>query len=191
MRTASVAGTTGMVVGLAMLTLAGCSKPGPVAAVEAPPPPPVGHIYPTMVAMPQGSARVRMSQTQRAAYQQAFNVIGLKSALMVGALTCDQRRQYDVFMTTFQPHILAEQHVMDSYFRRMNGWAGQSREDDFVTLMANNQSVSAQAQGADFCLNTSAEFTAVLALRNTRELDSFASTMTPQAPTTVASTSAP
>ena len=185
-------GKTGMVIGLTMLTLAGCSRRGTVAVMEPPPPAPVGHIYPTMVEMPViSSHRIKMSRAQVETYQQAFNVIGLKSALMVGALTCDQRRQYDVFMTTFQPHILAEQHVMDGYFRRVGGRAGQNREDDFVTLLANNQSVNAQAQGSVFCLNTSAEFNAVLALRTPQELDNFASNMTAKAPTTVASAGEP
>ncbi len=181
-------GKTGVAIGLTLLALAGCSKKAPVA-VLAPPPVPVGHVYPTAVEMPVVASRqIKITPAQREAYQQAFNIIGLKSALMVGALSCDQRRAYDIFMTSFQPHILAEQHVMDGYFRRIGGWAGQSREDDFVTLLANNQSISAQAQGSLFCLNTGAEFKAVLALRTQRELDAFASNQAPERPTTVAST---
>lgn len=187
-RTAWGLGKTGVAIGLALLALAGCSKKAPVA-VLAPPPAPVGHVYPTAVDVPAVSSRkIKITPAQREAYQQAFNIIGLKSALMVGALSCDQRRQYDTFMTNFQPHILAAQHVMDGYFRRMGGWAGQNREDDFVTLLANNQSISAQAQGSLFCLNNSAEFKAVLALRTPRELDAFASSQAPEQPTTVAST---
>jgi hypothetical protein len=176
-----------MAIGLTMLTLAGCAKPGPVVEIAPPPPPPVGHIYPTMVAVPAPTThRVRITPAQEATYQQAFNVIGLKSALMVGALSCGQQSQYDTFMSTFQPHILAEQHVMDTYFHRVGGGAGQSREDDFVTLLANNQSVSAETQGSFFCLNTSAEFKAVLALQTPQALDSFATAQPPQVPTTVA-----
>ncbi|NNM57569.1 hypothetical protein [Acidocella sp.] len=187
-RTAWGLGKTGVAIGLAMLALASCSKKTPVA-VLAPPPAPVGHVYPTAVQIPAvTSRRVKFTPAQRDAYQQAFNIIGLKSALMIGALSCDQRGQYDTFMTTFHPHILAAQHVMDGYFRRMGGWAGQSREDDFVTLLANNQSISAQAQGSLFCLNNSAEFKAVLALRSPRDLDAFVSDQAPQRPATVAST---
>jgi hypothetical protein len=114
--------------------------------------------------------------------QQAFNVIGLKSALMVAALSCDQRDKYDTFMRTFQPHILAEQHVMDAYFHKASGSSsGQKMEDNFITLLANNQSISGLSQGTAFCLNNEAEFNAVLALKTTQDLDGFA---TGQAPAT-------
>lgn len=106
--------------------------------------------------------------------QTAFNVIGLKSSLMVAALSCSQRDQYDTFMTTFQPHILAEQHVMDSYFRRIGGHYGQAREDDYVTLLANSQSETGIAQGAVTCQNDLAMFKQVLALTTPAELDQFA-----------------
>ncbi len=176
-----------MAVGLTMLTLAGCAKPEPVVEIAPPPPPPVGHVYPTMVAVPApASHRIKITPAQEVTYQQAFNVIALKSALMVGALSCGQQRQYDAFMTNFQPHVLAAQHVMDGYFHRVGGRAGQSREDDFVTLLANNQSVSAETQGSFFCLNTSAEFKAVLALRTPQALDSFATDQPPAVPATVA-----
>ena len=110
----------------------------------------------------------------RSAEQQAFNIIGLKSSLMVAALSCSQRDQYDTFMTEFQPHILAEQHVMDSYFRRTGGHYGQAREDDYVTLLANSQSEAGITEGAVTCKNDSQMFQQVLALKTTTDLDQFA-----------------
>ena len=107
--------------------------------------------------------------------QMAFNIIGLKSSLMVAALSCSQRDQYDTFMTTFQPHILAEQHVMDGYFRRTGGHYGQAREDDYVTLLANSQSETGIAEGAVTCQNDMAMFKQVLALTTPAALDQFAS----------------
>jgi hypothetical protein len=166
-------------MGLAMLALSSCAKHPPVV-VEAPPAP-VGHIYQTLVAVPPPTyRRMRITPEEAEQLQQAFNIIGLKSALMVGALSCNQQSRYDTFMTTFQPHILAEQHVMDAYFRRM-GRYGQTNEDTFVTLLANNQSVTGIAQGSIFCLNNSAEFDAVLALKTPESLDSFVTDQSPDA----------
>ncbi len=108
--------------------------------------------------------------------QKAFEVIGLKSSLMVAALSCSQRDQYDSFMTAFQPHILAEQHVMDSYFRRTGGHYGQSREDDYVTLLANSQSEAGINQGAVTCKADMQIFQQVLALKTNTDLDQFAAT---------------
>jgi hypothetical protein len=173
-------------MGLALLAMSACSKPPAVAVVAPPPPAPVGHIYPTLVPVPPpASKRVKLTAAQQADLQQAFNVIGLKSALMVGALSCNQQDKYDVFMRQFQPHILAEQHVMDAYFHRMGGY-GQSSEDTFVTLLANNQSVSGIAEGAVFCLNNEAEFRAVLALKTPSDLDAFVTNQSPNSNTTVA-----
>ncbi len=155
--------------------LAGCAKP-PVVAV-APPPAPVGHAYHVLAQVPVTTRR--MTPVQKAEIQQAFNVIALKSSLMVAALSCNQQSQYDAFMTSFQPHVLEEQHVMDAYFKRFGGRSGQSREDEFVTLLANNQSVGGIAQGKVFCLNNEAEFHEVLALRSPTDLDSY---VTDQAP---------
>jgi len=110
----------------------------------------------------------------RPAEQQAFNIIGLKSSLMVGALSCSERDQYDAFMTAFQPHILAEQHIMDSYFRRTGGHYGQDREDDYVTLLANSQSENGIAEGAAFCSQEASVFKQVLALQTVAGLDQYA-----------------
>jgi hypothetical protein len=171
------------VIGLA--GLAACSKPAPVAYVP-PPPPPVGHTFQVMVEVPPPVRHIRITAAQQQEYQQAFNVIALKSALMVGALTCNQQQQYDQFMTAFQPHILDEQHVMDLYFRRSSGYYGQSKEDTYVTLLANNQSVGGEQQGAVFCLNNSAEFKAVLALNTPEQLDNFVTDLSPDAPVVMA-----
>ncbi len=112
--------------------LGGCAQPAPVVYAP-PPPPPVGHPYQVMVNVPPPVRHIRFTAEQQQEYQQAFNVIALKSALMVAALTCNQQDQYDQFMNTFQPHVLAEQHMMDAYFRRSSGYNGQAKEDDFVT----------------------------------------------------------
>jgi hypothetical protein len=105
---------------------------------------------------------------------------------MVAALTCGQQDQYDKFMTTFQPHVFAEQQVMDAYFKRIGGYYGRAKEDDFVTLLANNQSVNGIGQGGMFCLNNTAEYKAVLALKTYGDLDNFVTDLPPDAPAVAA-----
>jgi hypothetical protein len=175
----------GLTTGLALLALTSCNRHPPVEAMA--PPPPVGHIYRTEVAVPPPvSPRIHFTASEEQQVQQAFNVISLKSALMVAALSCGDQAKYDAFMTKFQPHILAEQRVMDAYFYKASGpYSGRKMEDNFVTLLANNQSVSGIAQGRTFCLNSQAEYTAVTALRTPQELNSF---VTDQPPGALAST---
>lgn len=177
----------GMLLGIGLAaSLAGCAKPPPAVVMAPPPPPPVGHPYQVMVEVPAPTRHIRITDAQRQEVQQAFNVIALKSALMVAALSCNQQDQYDQFMTVFQPHVLAEQHVMDAYFKRSSGYYGQAKEDDFVTLLANNQSVSGISQGSMFCVNNSAEYKAVLALKSPSDLDNFVTDLPPDAPAVAA-----
>jgi hypothetical protein len=174
--------------GLALLT-ACAGKPKPQTAMA--PAVPVGHVYAVAVTVPPPvSPRIHFTASQQVANQQAFNVIGLKSALMVAALTCQQQQEYDRFMGKFQPHVLAAQHVMDSYFRKASGrYSGQAMEDQYVTGLANDQTISGQAQGSLFCINSEAEFKAVLALNSDTALDQFVTAAPPAA--VVASNAAP
>jgi hypothetical protein len=164
---------TGLVTGLALLTLTSCNRHPPVEAVA--PPQPVGHVYATQVAVPPPvSARIHFTDSQEEQAQQAFNVISLKSALMVAALSCEDQAKYDAFMSAFQPYILTEQHVMDAYFYKASGpYSGRQMEDNFITLLANNQSISGIGQGRTFCLNSQAEYTAVSAMKTPDQLDRF------------------
>ena len=178
-------------LGTAALLLAGCSKTGPNTAYAPPEAPAlVGHVFTVAVDVPPPvSPRIKFTPTQQKQAQQAFNVVGLKSALMVAALSCGERDQYDAFMISFQPHILAAQHVMDAYFRKASGpYSGQKMEDSFVTQLANNQSDTGMAQGARFCLNNAAEFNAVLALKTPQALDGFVTDEPPEAAAQFAST---
>jgi hypothetical protein len=137
---------------------------------------------------PPVSPRIRFSAADAEQIQQAFNVVGLKSALMVAALSCNEQDQYDDFMNSFHPHILAAQHTMDAYFRKASGpYSGQKMEDAFVTLLANNQSDQGIAEGSDFCLNNAAEFNAVLTLKTPTDLDRFVTDQAPPGASTVAS----
>jgi len=166
--------------------LAGCAKPPPPPPVVALPPAPVGHVYPTLVDVPPAPRYVRMTLEQRQDLQQAFNVIGLKSALMVGALSCGQQDEYDAFMNMYHPLVLDDQHAVDAYFRKIGGrYAGQTKEDAFVTLLANNQTMGGIGQGGVFCLNNEAEFKTVMSLGTPDALEAFVTDNTPEGPVTM------
>lgn len=183
-----VYGKVALGMGTAALILAGCTKPAPKVVVS--PVMPVGHVYAVAVDVPPPvSPKIKFTPQQQADIQQAFNVVGLKSALMVAALTCSQQDQYDAFMHSFQPYVLEAQHTVDAYFHKASGrYSGQKMEDTFITLLANNQSVAGIAQGQVFCLNNQAEFKAVLAIQTPQQLDSF---VTDEPPTSQMASAAP
>jgi hypothetical protein len=162
-----------------LLALAGCAQPPPPPAPPPPPPPPVGHVYSTLVAPPLPVSRyVKFTPQQALDYQQAFNVIGLKSALMVGALSCQQQDRYDAFMGEFRPHVAESMGMLDTYFRRIYGATWRTREDAFVTLLANNQTMTGIGKST-FCLDNAAEFDAVMKLHAAAELDAFVTDTAP------------
>lgn len=105
---------------------------------------------------------------------EALNIIGLKSTLMVSALTCNQRSQYDRFMNRFHPYILREQHMLDAYFRQKHGRAFHHYEDSYVTDLANVQSTAGIRQGTNFCESSQRLYDQVLNLDTQSELTRFA-----------------
>lgn len=117
-----------------------------------------------------GNAFACMSPTN----QEALEIAGLKSSLMVSALTCNQRSQYDAFMTRFQPFVLHEQHVMDAYFRQQHGRAFRHYEDSYVTDLANVQSTAGTYLGTNFCPASETLFSKVLSAKTQDELVAFA-----------------
>lgn len=178
-RKAMVIGKTALAISAAALLLTGCAKH--VATTGGQANVAVGHTYPVAVNVPPPVfPSIRFSPADKTNIQQAFNVVGLKSALMVAALSCSEQPQYDAFMHRFQPHILAAQHTIDAYFYKASGpYSGRKMEDSFVTNLANNQSVSGIAQGQQYCLNSQAEFNAVLALQTNQQLDRFVTNQPP------------
>ena len=105
--------------------------------------------------------------------EQALDVLGLKSSLMVAALACHQHSRYNQFMLRFQPHVLAAQEQVDRFFRRRYGASSRSYEDSYVTSLANVQSIAGIREGIDYCDQTISLFNHVLALQTVSGLDQF------------------
>lgn len=78
----------------------------------------------------------------------------LQSELMVAALTCDYRADYNNFVTRFQPVLSKQGDALRTYFRRVNGAAAVKSLDSFVTQMANSASKLSREQGRLFCQDT-------------------------------------
>jgi hypothetical protein len=122
----------------------------------------------TMMVSGNASACVNSTNTK------ALDVVGLKSALMVSALACDQRNEYNQFMTRFQPNVLHAQHVVDAFFRAQHGRFFHRYEDRYVTNVANVQSSAGISQGTDFCNHSIALFGRVLSLKSAVAMEKFA-----------------
>jgi len=105
----------------------------------------------------------------------AFDVAGLKSKLMVTALTCNLQDRYNEFVQRFRTDLMSHERALHAYFSRAFGGRAQHEHDDYVTSLANTQSQSGIRQGTLFCQQNAGIFTEVLALTKGAELASYAS----------------
>lgn len=106
--------------------------------------------------------------------QQAFDLVALKTALMVVATTCDNREQYNNFVRRYQPKLVETDRSLSGYFKSHYGNRGQQEYDRYATDLANSQSRFGLAQGGDFCARNAALFTEVMALPSPTDLPSYA-----------------
>ena len=107
------------------------------------------------------------------AEQPVFDIEALKSEMMVLATDCHADAGYNAFMERFHPELLANEHALDAYFRRLYGRRGQTEHDSFITNLANAQSEAGLRQGTDFCPRNAVLFQEALTVHS-NELPAFA-----------------
>jgi len=94
----------------------------------------------------------------------AFGVAGLKTHLMVVALSCSQQDRYNEFVHRYQGELVSHERALHGYFGRAYGGRAQSMHDDYITNLANTQSQSGIHQGTLFCRQNVGMFDEVMAL---------------------------
>jgi len=105
---------------------------------------------------------------------EAFDVQGLKSELMVTALSCSQQDRYNAFVAKFRAHLTAEEDRLNSWFRTTYGRSAQREHDDYITQLANVQSEKSLTSGTAFCNQRTAMFDEVLVLEDAADLSAYA-----------------
>jgi hypothetical protein len=115
-----------------------------------------------------------MPQCPDAADQAAFEMVALKTALMVVATTCDAGDKYNAFVRRYQPNLVDTDRSLSSYFKRHYGARGQQEYDRYATDLANTQSRGGLTQGTDFCARSAALFDEVMALPTATHLAPYA-----------------
>lgn len=118
--------------------------------------------------------------------QGAFDTAALKSELMVVALTCDQRGQYNNFVQRFRPDLTREERALDGWFGRAYGKRARQAHDDYITNLANSESQHGLQRGTLFCTEHAKLFPTVLGLRGANELVDFAAHRPQPQPITLA-----
>ena len=110
----------------------------------------------------------------RSADKTAFDVAGLKSQLMVTALTCNAQDRYNAFIVRYQPELRVQEKALNAYFARSFGRRAQQEHDSYITNLANAQSEIGLRRGTLFCRENVGLFDEVLTLPKGVDLASFA-----------------
>jgi hypothetical protein len=122
----------------------------------------------------------------------AFDIAGLKSKLMVTALTCNQQERYNEFVQRFRSDLMTHDRALHAYFARAFGGGRAVREhDDYITNLANTQSQSGIRQGTLFCQQTVGIFNEVMALQKGADLPVYAASKALPQPIEVVACPAP
>ena len=104
----------------------------------------------------------------------AFDVAGLKSELMVTALSCGEHDKYNSFIRKFNPDLLAEEAALNKYFSRAFGRTAQKAHDDYITQLANVQADRGLSAGVAFCEQRRSMFDEVASLDSANDLVEYA-----------------
>jgi hypothetical protein len=116
--------------------------------------------------------------------QAALDIAGLRTQLMVTALTCGAQARYNAFILRYKPEMAAQERVADNYFSHSYGRSGQTRHDEYMTQLANGKSKAGLSQGNRFCDYNVGMFDEVMALKSGRELQEYAAGRSTAAPAT-------
>jgi hypothetical protein len=110
----------------------------------------------------------------RPADKTAFDVAGLKTQLMVTAITCEATERYNAFIVRYRSDLVAQEKVLTGYFRRNFGSRAQAQHDDYITSLANTRSQEGLKSGTAFCSQNVSLFDDVMKVRGGVELADFA-----------------
>ena len=126
----------------------------------------IGAMVATTPALAQDLCKTTRSAT-------AVAVRTLQSDLMVAALSCQVKSQYNVFATQFKDPLVQNGKVLKAEFDRRFGGQATKRLTTYVTELANQASQRMSTKGSNYCAEVSALFATVLALPPA-ELGAFA-----------------
>jgi hypothetical protein len=134
----------------------------------------MSRLFATLVATALLAPGMAMASCLKPYEGTAINVAGLKSQLMVTALSCDTRDRYNSFVMSFRPTLQREDTALNSYFLHHYGRSWRSEHDDYITQLANVQSENGIREGTSFCQENVGLFDEVLALHTAKQLMDFA-----------------
>ena len=97
----------------------------------------------------------------------------LQTTLMVAALSCGHRDNYNKFVTKFMSALQHHGHVIRSDFHRRYGAGGKKKLNKYVTALANEASQRSNADFDAFCVDAGQLYKSLI-VKKPKELGPFA-----------------
>lgn len=86
----------------------------------------------------------------------SIQVRKLQTKMMVAALSCDMRSEYNTFVTTYRPELTRHGTDLQTHFSRNFGNSHKKQLNSFVTSLANEASAASLADHAGYCAEVAA-----------------------------------
>lgn len=93
----------------------------------------------------------------------SLTVRALQSRLMVAALSCSARDDYNRFVHRYTPHLADHATSMRKWFRKLHGRGHKREVNRFVTRLANDASMLSIRNRPQFCAQSQDALSALLA----------------------------
>ena len=103
----------------------------------------------------------------RPAEQAAVQMRLVQTDLMVAALSCNRKSDYNVFAVRYRDELISGGRTLRALFARVHGKRAHSRLNSYITRLANNASMQS-LQSNDYCSRMGKLFDGVLAAGPTR-----------------------
>lgn len=128
----------------------------------------------TIVAVGLLTSNLAAAQCAKTVEKTAFDVTGLKSQLMVTAISCHAQDRYNAFVMRFRSDLVSFEKSLNSYFGRTFGRRATQEHDDYITSLANTQSENGLKRGTLFCQENISLFDEVMVLKSNTDLPTYA-----------------
>ncbi len=111
---------------------------------------------------PLGPAKAALCHTPQE--EAALSARMLQTEFMIAALSCDQRANYNAFVTKFESELVPLGRALRQMFKRAYGGAAKQELNGFITSLANQASQRSITGWSGYCDNASNLFLEALAL---------------------------
>ena len=118
-----------------------------------------------VVSFTTAAAAARPSECASPTEYRALSARTLQTQLVVAALACGYKQEYNAIITTFRPTFASLGAPLRAYFDRQFRARGEARLNQFITELANQESVRSNRDRHGYCAASASLFVEMSAIK--------------------------